>query len=385
MVSIKKDFNIVATTLYGLEQVLAREIGELGGTDIRIDNRAVHFRGGKETLYKVNYCCRTALRIFKKLSSFSVRNAEQLYQGVFKLNWPDFFDVKQTFMVDSVVYSPYFSHTGFVALKTKDAIADRFRQERNSRPSVDTHDPTIRIMVHISGDQCTISLDSSGESLHRRGYRVAHGIASLNEVLAAGMILLTGWDRKSTFLDPMCGSGTLPVEAALLAKNIPPGYFRETYSFMNWKTYEPALFNKIKSESHPVPVASPDIYGSDQSPKQIKVARSNLERAGLSHSVRLRVLPFDEVRAPGKKGLIIMNPPYGERIRENDIEKMYSEVGDQLKRYFTGWHAWILSAHQKAINSIGLHPTRKIELFNGELKCKYREYVLYKGSKQRLN
>lgn len=375
-------YKMLATTLYGLEEVLAGEISEMGGQHIVINNRAVAFSGNLELMYRVNYFARTALRVFRILKTFPVHNADQLYRGVFQIPWLEIMDIKQSFMVSSVIHTSNFKHSGFVALRTKDAIADRFRDSSNARPSVDTRNPEIRIMVHISADLCTVSLDSSGESLHKRGYRKAHGVASLNEVLAAGMIRLSGWDEHSPFMDPMCGSGTLPVEAALIAAKIPPGYFRQTYTFMNWKTFDRKLFQKIKQEFAPGDIKLSEIYASDRSERQVRDARLNIESAGLSKYIRLRVKSFEEVLPRTGPGWMVTNPPYGERVKEKDIGELYRAFGNYLKRNYAGWNVWFLNGMLNGKQSIGLHPTKKMKLMNGELKCMFQEYVLYAGSRK---
>jgi putative N6-adenine-specific DNA methylase len=278
-----------------------------------------------------------------------------------------------------VVYSDVFRHSHYVALKVKDAIADHFRKHTSLRPSVDTRQPDIRVHIHIAGDRATLALDSSGDSLHKRGYRQAHGMASLNEVLAAGMIMRTGWDGTNCFMDPMCGSGTLLIEAAMIAKGIPPGYYRKRFLFQNWLDFDDTLFQKMRSgPSHAV--SSPDIFGSDLSADQLKICRKNIERAGLSEAIRLKNLPFTEVRPVAASGIIMFNPPYGERLQNESLDALYRDIGAHLKHHFTGYKAWILSANQNALKHIGLRPAYKYDLYNGELKCRFNGYELYPGS-----
>jgi putative N6-adenine-specific DNA methylase len=285
-------------------------------------------------------------------------------------------------MINSSVSSPYFHHSHFVSQKTKDAIADRFRKITNLRPSVNTSDPDITINIHISNDRADVSLDSSGEPLFKRGYRAAQFIAPLNEVLAAGMILMTGWNGTTPFIDPMCGSGTLPIEAALIAKKIPPGIFREKFGFMNWKDYDAVLFGRLmESMLNPVELKS-EIYASDISADAVELSRKNIKKALLEEFIQLRKIDFNEFSPPTEGGLVIMNPPYGERLKEEEINLFYKGIGDTLKRNFTGYDAWVLSGNPGALKFFGLRPEIKIELLNGSIKCKFQKFSIYSGSKK---
>ncbi len=375
-------FEILVKTLFGLEDVLLEEIRKLGGQDIKRENRAVRFRGKIEDIYRVNYHARTALKVLIPVVEFTVQNEDQLYQKTLKTDWSKYFSVNQNFAVDSVVFSQKFKHSHYVALKIKDAIVDQFRDKYGRRPSVDSKNPQIQINAHISNDRCTLSLDSTGASLHKRGYRKSHGPASLNEVLAAGMILLSGWNGSTNFYDPMCGSGTLLIEAAMIAYGIPPGSFRQKFLFENWKDFNPELFKKVKNEVTVQKKNTPEIIGMDNMATQIRSARSNLQFADLSEKVKLKILNLDEAKPDQQEGIVIMNPPYGIRVKSHDLINLYQEIGNTLKHNFTGFDAWILSGNPNALKNIGLRPSRKVTLFNGDIKCQYQKYELYKGSKK---
>lgn len=367
----------IAKTMQGLEGVLAEELKELGAYRIKPGRRMVEFSGDHRTIYKANYWLRTALRILIPIRSFKVTNEHQLYSGVKELNWEKYLSLQHTFVIDSVVYSRYFKHSQYVALKVKDAIVDQFRERKGRRPSVDTKDPHIRINVHINNDRCTISLDSSGESLHKRGYKVIQCKAPLNEVLAAGLIMLSGWDKKINFFDPMCGSGTFLIEAAMISGNIPPGRYRNKYSFMNWLDYDPELYREIQVRTDSKQY-EPKILGRDISFQAIAAARENIKKTGLMSSISLEVGSFETAKRPWNSGLIMMNPPYGERIRIAATGQLYKMIGDHLKREFYGYKAWLFSSNFEALKQIGLRPTVKEKLFNGPLECKFLRYEMYR-------
>ncbi|MCF6270307.1 MAG: class I SAM-dependent RNA methyltransferase [Melioribacteraceae bacterium] len=379
----KKQFEMIAKTFFGLEEILAAELRAIGAKNIIKHNRALSFIGNSETMYKANYYLRTALRILKPISKFKIQTQKALYKNVKRYEWEKIFSLKDTFAIDTVVSSEYFKHSKFVALKVKDAIVDRFRDEFGERPNVDVDNPTVRISVHIFNDTCTISLDSSGDSLHKRGYRTAATTAPLNEALAAGMILLSGWDKNSEFIDGMCGSGTIPIEAALIALNIPPGYLKKTYGFMKWKDYDSDLWNEIKGEVESKTKLDFKIIASDKSPEAIEVAARNIKSAKLLKHIILEKKYFDEQSSEAGSGVIVMNPPYGERLKEDDLNQFYSEIGDTLKSNFTGFDAWLLSASKTAMKKVGLRTSKKLTLFNGALECKYHKYELYRGTKKR--
>ncbi len=382
---MKENFEMIAKTFYGLEEVLATELRAIGAKNIIQHNRALSFIGSNETMYKANYFLRTALRVLKPILKCKVQTQKALYRNVKKYEWEKLFSLTDTFAIDTVVSSEYFKHSKFVALKVKDAIVDRFRDEFGERPSVDVNNPTVRISVHIFNDTCTISLDSSGDSLHKRGYRIASTAAPLNEALAAGMILLSGWDKESEFVDGMCGSGTIPIEAALIALNIPPGYLKEEYGFMKWKDFDSELWQKIKDEVESRTELDFKIIASDKSPEAIEAAARNIKSAKLLKFITLEKKYFDEQECNAGYGVIVMNPPYGERLKEDDLNRFYSEIGDTLKSNFTGFDAWILSASKTSMKRIGLKTSKRLTLFNGALECKYHKYELYRGTKKQFN
>jgi putative N6-adenine-specific DNA methylase len=377
-------FQITVKTLEGLEEVLAGEITGLGGKDIVCGQRAVHFTGDLAMIYRSNYRLRTALRIFKQIGSFRFTNIDDFYIQCLKIRWEQFMNLNDTFVVQStVVHSELFKNSMFASLKLKDAIADRFRQRTGTRPSVDTAEPDIIFHLHIAGEQCSVSIDSSGESLHKRGYRQSQGEAPLNEVLAAGMILLAGWDGNSDFLDPMCGSGTLSIEAALIAKNVPPGKFRKSFAFMNWKDYDNELFEKIKEEALPA-VFDHKIYASDLMAKNIISAQSNARNARVFNLIQFSKQDFGELTIALNNAVIIINPPYGERLQENHLDDLYQMIGERLKHHYTGNQAWILSSSTELINKIGLKAAKKIKLYNGALECSYQKFELFEGKRKLL-
>lgn len=376
----REQFQIIAKTFSGLEELLAVEVARFGGRKVRLLQRGVAFEADQACLYRLNYRSRTALRFLKVIAEHPVHNAQDLYQFARKIKWDQYFHLSSTFAVDAVVNHHAFRNTQFAALKVKDAIADYFRSKSGKRPTVNKQNPDILIHLHLTSDKCTLLLDSTGESLHKRGYRKRQGIAPLNEVLAAGMILLSGWTKDKPLYDPMCGSGTLLTEATMIAIDMPGGYFRTNFSFMNWKDFNPVLWNKIRSEykfdlsSHLLKIA-----GSDIDKSALKIAQQNLKSAGFDNLVRLSQIPVEQSSPPFDEdhGFIITNPPYGERLKKTDLKELYKTLGNVLKRNFAGWDAWILSADLKALHSIGLKPSRKIVLFNGPLECRFVHYELY--------
>lgn len=377
-------FNMVATTQQFLEPVLAEELRKLGAEDIFKHNRAVSFYGNLETLYKANLCTRTALKIVVPFKKFNARNEYDLYDEVKKIEWENYLDVDGTLAIHTSLSTNYFNHSQFVSQKAKDAIVDRFRDKFGRRPSVDTEKPHLSIAIHIVHDQITISFDSSAESLHRRGYRTEQTLAPINEVTAAGMVMLTEWDGKGAFIDPMCGSGTILIEAALYARNIAPGLFRKHFGFMYWKGYDAVLWEKLVAEAKSRIKETDTVFmGSDKTFKAIEIARANIERAGLDEDIRVSNKRFEEVKPPqGVNGLVIMNPPYGERLPIDEIGNFYKEIGDKLKQDFQGYTAWIISSNVAALKRVGLAASQRLPLFNGPLECKYYKFELYQGSKR---
>jgi putative N6-adenine-specific DNA methylase len=373
-------FELIAKTFKGLEDVLAREITNLGAKEVKVLNRAVSFKGDKALMYKSNLWLRTALKILKPIQSFRAKNEVELYKGIAQIDWSDYMNVDDTLSINTTVTSQYFNHSQFVALKAKDAIVDQFKEKFGKRPSIDTESPTILLNIHVSEDECLVALDSSGESLHKRGYRLDSILAPLNEVLAAGMIQLAGWDGDSNFIDPMCGSGTLPIEAALIAYNIPPGIFRKEFGFEKWKDFDDELFKQLYNDDSTSRDFSHQIIGSDISAGAIRIATENAKNAFLMNKIKLSISSIESMIPPEEHGIVITNPPYGERLKNNNIPAMYQSMGNHLKRHFTGYDVWILSGNKEAIDAIGLHPSKKINLLNGSIECKFQRYSIYSGS-----
>lgn len=377
------DFPMIAKTITGLEEVLAAELTSLGAKDVELLKRAVSFKGDKTLMYKANQWSRTALRILKPLKSFTLTNEDDLYLELKKIPWEDYMDPYKTLAMDAVVNDSLFTHSHFVALRAKDAVVDYFRDKFGRRPSVDTENPDLRINIHLQNNICDISLDSSGVSLHKRGYRQTVGEAPLSEVLAAGMILLSGWDKKSHFIDPMCGSGTLLIEAALIANNMPPSIYRDNYGFMKWKDYDAALWENLENEAFDLQTEFDyRIIGSDISERNLSAAIRNVRSAHLHKDIELSVGAFENIVPPDEKGMLITNPPYGERIQVKDIIGLYRQIGDTLKNKFAGWETWVISGDLNAIKYIGLKPTKRITVFNGQLECKFNKFEIYQGSKK---
>lgn len=371
---------MVAKTLYGLEEVLAGELVALGANNVQIGRRMVSFTGNKELLYKTNFHCRTALRILKPIFHFTAKDADTVYNKVREVQWEDHLTLEQTFAIDSVVNSEEFNHSKFVAYKAKDAIADYFKDKYGKRPSVRVNNPDIYINVHISHSDCTLSIDSSGESLHKRGYRTEQTDAPLNEVLAAGMILLTGWNGDTHFVDPMCGSGTLLIEAAMIALNIPPGVHRPAFAFEKWNDFDKELLERIYNDESCERPFNFKCYGSDISPTAIEAARQNIRNAGLAKYIELEVKPFQQYAQAPQPGIMVTNPPYGERIPANNLMELYGMIGERLKHVFTGYNVWILSYREECFYQIGLRHKERINLMNGQLECEYRCYEMFEGA-----
>lgn len=376
---MNQEFELIAKTFQGLEEVLAQELTELGASNIEIGRRMVSFTGDKAMMYRANFCLRTAIRILKPIKHFSAKTADEVYEAVKSIEWENYLDNMSSFAVDAVVFSNEFRHSKFVAYKVKDAIVDYFREKTGNRPSVRINNPDVSFNIHVAEDQCTLSLDSSGESLHRRGYRQEQVEAPLNEVLAAGMILMTGWRGECDLIDPMCGSGTIPIEAALIARNIAPGVFRKEFGFEKWKDFDQELFDSIYNDDSQEREFNHKIYGYDNNPKANEIAIHNVKAAGVTKDVILKIQPFQQFEQPAEKSIIITNPPYGERISSGDLLDLYQMIGERLKHAFTGNDAWILSYRDECFDQIGLKPSVKIPLFNGALECQFRKYQLFDG------
>ncbi|KAA6350497.1 Ribosomal RNA large subunit methyltransferase K/L [termite gut metagenome] len=374
-----EQFELIAKTLQGLEEVLARELTALGADHIELGRRMVSFSGSKEMMYKANFCLRTAIRILKPIKHFTAKNADEVYEQVKVIKWDEILDVKNSFAVDAVVYSEEFRHSKFVSYKVKDAIVDYFREQKGERPSVHLNNPDIQLNIHIAYDRCTLSLDSSGESLHRRGYRQETVEAPLNEVLAAGMILMTGWQGECDFIDPMCGSGTIPIEAALIAGNIAPGVFRKKYAFEKWTDFDRDMFETIYNDDSKEREFKHMIYAYDNSPKAYEIAKQNMKAAGVAKKIVLKLRPFQQFEHPGNKAILITNPPYGERISSQDLLDLYRIIGERLKHAFYNNDAWILSYRDECFEQIGLKADERVPLFNGALECEFRKYRIFGG------
>lgn len=383
--NIEKDgrFEMIAKTMFGLEDVLAKEIEEIGGEDIKKLNRAVRFYGDMNTLYKANYLCRTAISILRPIYSFEANNEHELYDNVLKFRWERLINPDGTFFIDNVVFSKIFTHSLYASYKTKDAICDRLRKMFGMRPSIDKEKPDIILNLHINENKVNISLDSSGESLHKRNYRIATGPAPINEIVAAGLIQLAEWDRKTNFYDPMCGSGTLLIEAAMYASNIPAQYYRRKFAFMNWPEFSMPEWRKVKEDANrEIKEFDYEIWGSDVSGNFVKVAEENIRNAKLHNDIKVYRASIEEAELPEGETLIITNPPYGERMETRDIQELYSAIGDVLKTNFTGNTAWIISSDFDALKHIGLRTSRRLTVYNSNLECKFYKYELYEGSKK---
>ncbi len=395
-------FPMIAKTFKGLEQVLAQELTELGANEVQIQRRAVSFMGDKELLYRANFCLRTALRILVPIASFTAKDADAVYAQAKQLDWSQYMTVNTGFAIDATVYSESFRHSKYVTYRVKDAIADYWTEHAGKRPSVKLMDPDLQLNVHIAAERVTISLDSSGESLHKRGYRVATTEAPINEVLAAGLLRIAGWDGQTDLYDPMCGSGTFLVEAALMAQNIAPGVFRKSFAFEKWNDFDKDLFEQIYNDDSKERPFTHHIYGSDASFYAVQQTLKNIREAGMQRCIDVRQIRIQEIKDPFNSQLsqldgfsklstlnsklsplVIMNPPYGERLaQDKDVMRLYADMGTALKHRFTGATAWIISSNEEALKCIGLKPSRRIHLMNGELDCLFNQYVLFAGDRK---
>lgn len=385
MTKSNKEFKMLAKTLFGLEEVLADELSALGAKEIKKANRAVEFLGDKTIMYKANLHLRTALRILVPLHSFEAKDQTALYNGIKEINWNEYLSISNTFIVKPVANSKYFKHSKFAAQKAKDAIVDQLRDEKGKRPSVSLESPDLVVDLHIAENIVTVSLDSSGKPLNQRGYRRSGGDAPLNEVLAAGMILLSKWDKKSNFIDPMCGSGTLLIEAAMIASNQAPNILRQEYSFMKWGNFDSSLWNQIH-RSAKEEISIPDkkklkIVGSDIALQKLEIAQRNISTAGFTRLISLRNKPFDKFIPPSGGGFMLCNPPYGERLKVKEIDGFYTTIGNCLKYFWKNYQAWILSSNFEAFKNIGLKSDVKIKLFNGKLECRYQNFPIFEGKR----
>ncbi len=376
---MEQEFELIAKTFMGLEPVLARELTQLGANNVQIGRRMVSFTGDKEMMYRANFQLHTAIRILKPIKHFKARSADDVYEEVKSIDWKEILDLKKSFAVDSVVFSDEFRHSKFVSYKVKDAIVDQFRESTGQRPNISVTNPDIRLNMHIADDECTLSLDSSGESLHRRGYRQESVEAPLNEVLAAGMILMTGWRGETDFIDPMCGSGTLPIEAALIARNMAPGVFRKGYAFEKWEDFDADLFDRIYNDDSGEREFEHHIYGYDIDMACVAKARFNVKAAGMTKDITIEQADFKDFKQPEEKAIMVTNPPYGERISTPDLLGTYKMIGEKLKHQFKDNDAWVLSYREECFDQIGLKPSIKIPLYNGSLECEFRKYQIFEG------
>ncbi len=380
---MQNNFEMVAKTLYGLEEILETELKNLGAINVKKGVRNVRFEGDKGFMYKANLSLRTAIKILKPIKQFKIFNEDDLYKKIYAIKWENFLDNKGSLAVDATVHSSRFTHSKFIALKTKDAIVDRFRDQTSKRPNVDLDYPDLRINIHIEESLCTVSLDSSGQSLHKRGYKTATNIAPINEVLAAGMLLLSGWDGQSHFLDPMCGSGTLLIEAAMIACNIPPNLNKKEFGFERWKDWDVDLFEKIEeSVLNKIRGFEYAIIGYDKAPSAVRKAPDNVKNANLEEFIKIEQLDFFNSEKPVDGHLhMVFNPPYGERL-SIDIPRFYSSLGDTLKQNYQDTQAWFIVSDFEAIKNVGLRPSRKIKLYNAKLEAKLLKYEIYSGTKK---
>ncbi len=374
---------MLAKTLYGFEDLLENELIQLGATEVTKGIRNVSFVGDKGFMYKANLALRTAIKILKPIATFRVVNEQDLYDRVYKIKWEYYLKSSGTLAVDATVHSQAFTHSKYTALKTKDAIVDRFREKTGERPNIDLRFPDLKVNVHIDRQRCTISLDTSGESLHRRGYKTATNIAPINEVLAAGLVMLSGWDGQSDFMDPMCGSGTILAEAAMIACNIPPNLMRKEFAFERWQDWDVELFEKIEeSLLNKTRDFHHTIIGYDKSPSAVSKAKDNIKNAHLEEFITISQEDFFKTQKEGVEQLhILFNPPYGERL-DIDMETFYANIGDTLKQSYTDTDAWFITSNLEALKHVGLRPSRKIHLFNAKLEARLVKYVMYKGSKK---
>ena len=376
---MQQSFELIAKTFQGLEEVLAQELIELGANDVQIGRRMVSFSGDQEMMYRANFCLRTAVRVLKPISHFRARNADDVYKAVKEIEWNDFLDLDTSFVVDTTVYSTEFRNSKFVAYKVKDAIVDYFMEREGKRPNISVSNPDLRLNIHIAEESCTLSLDSSGESLHLRGYRTATVDAPINEVLAAALIKMSGWQFDCDLIDPFCGSGTILVEAALMARNIYPGVFRRKFGFENWKDFNPELLSSIFDDDSNERTFEHRIIGADINLRAVEAAQANAKAAGVADLITVEQREIRNFTHPESPALLITNPPYGERLRPEDLSDIYRTLGEKLKREFQGGEAWVISSREELFDSMRLRPSFKVPLQNGSLDCELRKYVTFEG------
>ena len=367
-----------------MEELLAGELRQLGASAVEIGTRNVTFEGDTGFMYKANLCCRTAIKILKPITAFNVFNEDDLYRKIYEISWEDFMEERGSLAVDATVFSKQFTHSQFVALKTKDAIVDRFRDRTGSRPDVDLDHPSLRINIHIDRNICTVSLDSSGASLHKRGYKTETTLAPINEVLAAGMIMLSGWTGQCDFMDPMCGSGTILAEAAMIACNIPANLNRDEFGFETWPDFDPDLYELIENAAlKKIKEFHFNIFGYDKDATAVRKAKQNIKNANLQDFIQISRMDFFESKKETNRPLhLVFNPPYDERLSVSDISEFYGNIGNTLKRGYPGSNAWMITSNMEALKNVGLRPSKKIKLYNGKLESRFVRYELYEGSRK---
>ena len=379
-----QEFKMIAKTFKGLEEVLAGELVELGANNVQLERRAVSFTGDKRLLYMANFFLRTASRVLVPILTFKAKDADEVYENVKALDWSKYMTLQTGFQIDATVYSETFRHSRYVTYRVKDAIVDWWNEREGKRPNVKLSDPDLFLNVHIANETVTLSLDSSGESLHKRGYRVANTEAPINEALAAGMLLMAGWKGETDFYDPMCGSGTLLIEAALIAQNIAPGIFRKSFAFEKWADFDKDLFEDIYNDDSLEREFTHHIYGSDASFYAVQQALKNIKSAGQQRCIEVRQIRLQEIkREEQKPALVMVNPPYGERLaQDKDVMRLYGDMGTAFKHQFAGSTAWVISSNEDALKCIGLKPSKRIKLLNGELECWFNKYELFAGERK---
>lgn len=379
-----KEFKMIAKTFKGLEEVLAGELVEIGANNVQLERRAVSFTGDKSLLYRANMFLRTASRVLVPIATFKAKDADAVYEEAKQIDWSKYMSLQTGFQIDATVYSETFRHSRYVTYRVKDAIADWWNEREGKRPNVKLTDPDLCLNVHIANEVVTISLDSSGESLHKRGYRVANTEAPINEALAAGMLLMAGWKGETDFYDPMCGSGTLLIEAALIAQNIAPGIFRKSFAFEKWPDFDKELFEDIYNDDSHERAFEHHIYGSDASFYAVQQALKNIKSAGQQRCIEVKQIRLQEIkREEQKPALVMVNPPYGERLaQDKDVMRLYGDMGTAFKHQFTGSAAWVISSNEDALKCIGLKPSQRIKLMNGELECWFNKYELFAGERK---
>jgi putative N6-adenine-specific DNA methylase len=378
------NFKMVAKTLFGFEALLAKELTDLGAQEVKIGVRNVSFVGDKGFMYKANLALRTAIKILKPIETFRIANEQDLYNRIYKMPWEDYLSENGSLAIDATVHSRQFTHSKYIALKAKDAIVDRFRDNKGTRPNIDLRFPDLKINIHIDKQMCTVSLDSSGESLHKRGYKIATNIAPINEVLAAGLVMLSGWDGQTDFMDPMCGSGTILIEAAMIACNIPPNLMRKEFAFERWQDWDVDLFEKIEES---LLSKSRDfhhkMFGYDKSPSAVRKAQDNVKNAHLEEFIKIQHEDFFKTQKAGEEPLhMVFNPPYGERLESLNVEAFYGDLGTTLKHGYPGTNAWFITSNMEGLKHVGLRPSRKIKVFNAKLEARFVKYEMYEGSRK---